>query len=155
MTHRPLRRRRRELERRVLAVLFAVCLLVALAGAPYFARTWSLFVDPVDWNWPGPVLWPTWTLLHVLPALAAWWVWRIRSELRMPALMLFGLQLLLNALWPFAMLTAGTGWAWPMLLSAWFTLAVTIALFFRVHTPSGVLMLPYLVWVSFALAHNL
>src|SRR5690606_9213067 len=52
------------------------------------------------WAPPSGVFGPTWTVLYVLMAVAAWLVWRERErrDVRMP-LVLFAVQLGLNALW--------------------------------------------------------
>jgi tryptophan-rich sensory protein len=99
---------------------------------------------------------PTWTVLYLLMAVAAWLVWRERGFSGAPvALVLFLVQLVFNALW---------GWlffAWRLGAWAFFDIVVLVLLvaaatvaFWRVRPLAGLLLLPYLAWIVFAAALN-
>lgn len=111
------------------------------------------------WAPPPWLFGPVWSTLYVLMAVAAWLVWRERpaaatqAEFRRRGLMLFVVQLALNALWSwifFAWRRGGTALAEVALL--WLGVALTMWCFSRVTRTSAWLMAPYLAWVSFAAA---
>jgi tryptophan-rich sensory protein len=67
----------------------------------------------------------------------------------------FAVQLALNVAWSalfFGLRSPAAGLADIVLL--WLAIAATIALFLRVSIPAGLIMLPYLAWVTFAAALN-
>jgi hypothetical protein len=71
------------------------------------------------------------------------------------ALGLFLLQWLLNALWtPLFFGMHRSGLAFVEITTLWLVLAATLVWFWRVRKAAGVLLSPYLAWVSFAAALN-
>ena len=108
------------------------------------------------WAPPPWVFGPVWTVLYALMAIAAWLVWRnggFRSH-RL-ALSLFLVQLAFNALWSwvfFAWKYGGIAFAEIVLL--WALIVATLVSFWRVRPLAGALLVPYLLWVSFAAALN-
>ncbi|MDQ2778959.1 MAG: tryptophan-rich sensory protein [Pseudomonadota bacterium] len=106
------------------------------------------------WAPPAWLFGPVWTLLYLIMAVAAWLVWR-RHGLRgaRTALVLYGLQLVANALWTWLFFAWHRG-AWSMIEVAvlWILIVATIAAFWRLQRVAAVLLLPYLAWVSFASA---
>lgn len=107
-----------------------------------------------SWAPPGWAFGPVWTVLYLLMAVAAWLVWQAPAgRARRLALTLFIVQLAANALWSwlfFAWRSGAAAFAEVLLLLA--LIAATIAAFWRLRPLAGVLMLPYLAWVSFATA---
>jgi len=99
---------------------------------------------------------PIWTLLYLLMALGAWIVWKERGfGGASAALVLFLVQLALNALWSwlfFAWHLGAAALADIVLLAL--AILATTALFWRVRPLAGMLMLPYLAWVVFAAVLN-
>lgn len=106
---------------------------------------------------PNRIFGPVWTGLYLLMGIAAWLVWSERYHRnRGMALSAFFLQLLLNALWAplfFGLKNPGAGLF--VIVTLWLTIVWAIREFFSVNKAAGVLMLPYLLWVSFAVALNL
>ena len=118
------------------------------AGA-FYAR----LVRP-DWAPPANVFGPVWTVLYLLMGLAAWLVWREGGfRARRLALGLFLVQLAVNALWSWLFF----GWhlgalAFADIVLLWGLLVATLVAFWRVRPVAGALLVPYLLWVSFATA---
>ena len=85
--------------------------------------------------------------------IAAFLVWRkglANKEVR-SALFLFGIQLVLNALWSFIFFGAHSlGGAFIELVVLWVAIAATMAAFSRVSKAATWLMVPYILWVTFA-----
>jgi tryptophan-rich sensory protein len=90
-------------------------------------------------------------------AVSAWWVWRRRSESRVgPALGLFGVQLALNVAWSAIFFgLRRPDLAFVEILFLWAAIVATVVAFARVSRGAAALLLPYLAWVSFAVALNL
>ena len=105
---------------------------------------------------PGWVFGPVWTVLYVCMGLAAWFVWRERVTAHVSvALTLFVLQLLLNAAWPPIFFGyRNPGLAFAEIVALWIAIVATVSSFFRISGPAGWLMVPYLVWVTFAAVLN-
>ena len=104
---------------------------------------------------PSPnVFGPVWTVLYIFMAFAAWLVWRKGGLSKAKnALALYLIQLALNALWTWLFFRWRLGgWALIEIIVLWFILLLTLISFWRVRTMAGALLLPYLVWVSFAMA---
>ena len=86
----------------------------------------------------------------------AWLVWRsggFRSH--RAALSLFGVQLALNALWSWLFFAWHRGaWAFIDIVALWILVVATLVFFWRARRLAGALLIPYLLWVSFASALN-
>ncbi len=125
---------------------------IASAQAPQF---YAQLVQP-PWAPPPGVFGPVWSVLYTLMAVAAWMVWREPAgAARRQALALFCVQLALNALWSWLFFQWHRG-AWALadiaLLGA--CVAATFVAFLRLRPLAGLLLLPYLAWISFAAALN-
>ena len=140
----------------VLAGWLALCF--AASGTAVFVSTggWYASLHKPSWNPPAWVFAPVWTLLYVMMAIAAWLVWREGGwKAQGRALGLFLLQWLLNALWtPLFFGMHRSGLAFVEISALWLVLAATLVRFWRVRKAAGVLLSPYLAWVSFAVALN-
>ncbi|MBS1580569.1 MAG: tryptophan-rich sensory protein [Bacteroidetes bacterium] len=106
---------------------------------------------------PNAVFGPVWTLLYILMGIAAGLVWNqgtARPEVRR-ALLLYGIQLLLNAAWSVIFFGAhALGWALLEMAVLWVLIVGCIFAFARVRRASAWLLVPYLCWVSFAFILN-
>lgn len=72
------------------------------------------------------------------------------------ALALFGVQLLLNTLWSIAFFGLRSPLAgFVVIILLWLAIAATIAQFLPLSRPAGLLLVPYILWVSLAAALNL
>ena len=140
----------------VLAGWLGLCF--AASGTAVFVSTkgWYAGLRKPAWNPPAWVFAPAWTLLYVLMAVAAWFVWREGGwKEQWRALALFLVQWLLNALWtPLFFGMHRSGLAFGEILLLWLVLAVTMKSFWRVSKSAGALLVPYLAWVSFAATLN-
>jgi len=135
-------------------------LLVAFAGAAIGAigsSNASSFYGQLmrpGWAPPGGLFAPVWTVLYFLMGLAAWLVWRsggFREDRR--ALALFLVQLAANALWSWIFFDWHQGGAaLAEILILWCLIIATIASFRRLNVLAAWLLLPYLLWVTFATA---
>jgi len=115
--------------------------------------TWYIDLQKPFLNPPSWVFAPVWTFLYTLMGIAVFIVWRRGTYKRAvrTALKVFGLQLVLNALWSF--LFFGLHSPGLALIEIVVLLSVIVwcsILFYRIYRPAGLLMLPYIAWVLFA-----
>lgn len=104
-----------------------------------------------DWAPSSGVFAPVWTFLYCCMAIASWLIWKERSARRVSALSVYGVQLVLNALWSWLFFVWRTGgWAFAEVLALWFFVGLMIVLFWRIHRFASLLLVPYFLWVSFA-----
>lgn len=109
-----------------------------------------------DWAPPSFVFGPVWTVLYALMGIAAWLVWRDAGfRAAKTALTLFLVQLALNALWSWLFFVWHRGGlAFADILLLWALIIGTLIAFWRIRPLAGALLVPYLMWVSFASALN-
>jgi len=128
----------------------------AALGARFLPDEWYRRLNKPTWNPPNKIFAPVWTTLYVLMAIAAWLVWmRYDFGGALLPLALFVAQLLLNAAWTW--LFFGLHRIRGALLDIvvlWFTILATLVSFWSLEPLAGVLLLPYLAWVSFAMFLN-
>jgi benzodiazapine receptor len=123
---------------------------LAAASAPEFYHA----LTRPRWAPPSWLFGPVWTLLYILMAVAAWLVVRaLGPGAARPALLLFLAQLVANALWTwlFFRWRLGAG-AFVEILVLWVLVAATLWQFWRATPVAGLLLVPYLVWITFATA---
>jgi len=142
-----------------LIVFLALCLaaggLGAIATTPEINGWYRTLTKPA-WNPPNAIFGPVWTTLYVLMAIAGWQIWK-PDGLRGASipLSLFGIQLILNCAWSWIFFGLHQpGWAFAEILVLWLAIVATVVSFFRRSTLAGVLLVPYLLWVSFAAVLN-
>ena len=104
------------------------------------------------WAPPGWLFGPVWGLLYTLMGLSAWLVWRERGWRDAPlAHALYLTQLCANALWTWLFFAWRQGaLAFAEIIVLWALILATAIAFWRVKPLAGALLVPYLLWVSFA-----
>ena len=139
-----------------LAALVVITALAAAAGgiASASAPEFYLALNRPTWAPSPSVFGPVWTALYLMMALAAWTVVRVDGWQRAkPKIVLYVVQLVANGLWTwlfFGLHSGALAFADILLLLA--LIAATVISFWRTNALAGALLLPYLVWVSFATA---
>jgi tryptophan-rich sensory protein len=86
--------------------------------------------------------------------VSAWLVWRRTGFARgwLP-LASFGIQLALNLTWSLLFFgLRSVGWALVEIVVLWMAILTTVIGFYRVNALAGLLLVPYLLWSSFAVA---
>lgn len=109
-----------------------------------------------SWAPPGSVFSPVWTTLFVLMAVAAWQVWRMAGfASARTALLLYLVQLVFNVLWSWLFFAWHLGgWAFADVILLWGLILATLIAFWRINRLAGMLLVPYLLWVGFAITLN-
>lgn len=138
-----------------LAVFGACVAAAALVGVLAVSGTRAEYesLQQPAWAPPSWLFGPVWTALYAMIAVAGWLVWRRTGFTA--ATGLYAAQLVANAVWTPLFFGAGAyGWALVDIVVLWLLIAATVALFWRVHRVAAALLIPYLVWVTYAAALN-
>lgn len=136
-------------------VFLALCIGAASSGAVFRPGEWYEGLQKPGWtppNWAFPVVW---SILFLMIAISGWLVWQNAGFSAWPALALYVVHLGINAAWSalfFGM--RRLDWALADVAILWLSILAMIILFARVSPVAGLLLVPYLCWVSVAAALN-
>lgn len=119
--------------------------------------TWYVHLDKPSFNPPNWIFGPVWTLLYFLMGLAAGLVWNTDAPqvAKQRALVVYVVQLALNVLW--SLLFFGLKdpvFALVEIIVLWLAIGWCMLLFRKIDRRAGNLLVPYLLWVSFAAVLN-
>jgi tryptophan-rich sensory protein len=143
-----------------IVIAVTICLLIGfLAGfaTQSSVGTWYATLNKPSFNPPNWIFGPVWTLLYILMGIAAGLVWAkgFYHIWVKTALYYFGFQLLFNALWSIVFFGFQEPfWALLVILVLLILILLTIKWFKIVSRPAAYLLIPYLLWVSFAMVLN-
>lgn len=117
---------------------------------------WYAALNKPPWNPPNWIFAPVWTTLYAGMGVAAWLVWHDGGwHRRGAALFLFMAQLALNFAWsPLFFNARRPDLALIDLVALWLLVALTIRAFAKVRLSAAWLLVPYLLWVTFAATLN-
>lgn len=118
---------------------------------PAWVRSCIDITEKCNVSFDLKVFFPTWTILYVMIGFASFRVWHIGGHFARIALLFYVIQLILNWLWTpiffgFHLITG----AFIEIVIMWIFVAITIYLFFRVDFLAGIVMIPYIGWITFA-----
>ena len=141
----------------LLIACIALCMLVGFAGsvftpAPGSEWYYSLLNKP-SWNPPSWLFPPVWTVLFILMGVSLSMVVRegIDKPIVTAALIVFAVQLFLNFGWSAMFFGLQSPfWGYLEIAALWISIVLTIVLFGAVSKTAAFLLIPYLLWVSFA-----
>ncbi len=139
----------------------AICQIAGVIGSMFTMPaipTWYAALAKPSFTPPSSVFAPVWITLYALMGISLFLVWRQSgSVMHVPrALTLFTLQLLLNVLWSaafFGMRSPAGGLV--VIVALWLVILAAIIQFGRVSDLASFLLIPYLLWVTFASILNL
>ena len=139
-----------------LIIAIAVCELAGVIGSVFTMpsiKSWYATLTKPALNPPAWVFGPVWTTLFALMGIAAFLVWNrgLGSGAVQIAIGLFAVQLVLNILWSMLFF----GWHNPAgafidIIFLWLAILATIIAFAGISGPAAWLLVPYILWVSFA-----
>ena len=138
----------------------SVCLLTGFLGSfatkdsitTWYAQLSRPSFTPPDWTFG--VVWP---VLYVMMGISAFLIWNVGIDKRQVKVSLgcFALQLILNGLWTLIFFGLHLiGFALVEIVILWAAILMTILAFWKVSKPAALLLLPYILWVSFAVVLN-
>ena len=122
---------------------------------------WYDTLQKPPWNPPRWVFGPAWTILYLLMGVASYLVWQqgvavsMSSNYHLLALSVYALQLLVNFSWtPVFFGAQRPDIALIIIIVLWFMIIVTMILFYRATPIAMYLLIPYIVWVTYATSLN-
>jgi translocator protein len=138
-------------------IMIATCVVVGYLSSLFTREgvdTWYTTIEKPSFNPPNWVFAPVWTTLYIMMGLAAGLVWDKIEEQRevvRKGIIFFWIQLALNALWSFIFFSLHN----PLLalieiILLWLMIYETFVQFNKVNKVAGYLLIPYLLWVTFA-----
>lgn len=143
-----------------LVVCVAACMMISTAGALVTLSSvsdWYANINKPSWNPPNWIFGPVWTTLYLMMAFSSWLVWRSAKLNRVKfELGWFGFHLILNLLW--SVLFFGfqqPGLAAIEIVILWISILASVFLYFRHNKLAAILLVPYLLWVTFASTLNI
>ncbi len=136
-------------------VFVVVCQAAGAIGSIFTApnvKTWFATINRPEIAPPNWVFAPVWTLLFALMGIAAWLVWKKRGQKQaQDGLALFFIQLFFNVMWSALFFgNQNIAAALSEIIVLWLAILLTILQFKKVSSPAAWLMLPYILWVTFA-----
>ena len=137
-----------------------ICYLASLVGSLFTMPAldaWYLGLAKPDLTPPDWVFGPVWFVLFTFMGIALFLVWSKKEENEVVpvALGIFAAQLLLNVLWSlmfFGLQSPAVGFV--VIVALWFMILFTILFFYRISRFAGLVLVPYILWVSFAMYLN-
>jgi benzodiazapine receptor len=143
------------------AFLLSLIIPLAVGGISGFFTVsaipgWYQTIQKPSWNPPNWVFGPVWTTLYVLMGIAMYLIWtQPRTEQRQRTLYLNAAQLILNFFWSLIFFNLhAIGWALIEIIILWVVIVQTMFAYDRIYKPAAWLLLPYIVWVTFATILN-
>jgi len=162
-----------------LIISILICELAGAIGSIFTApaiRSWYYFLNKPSFNPPSWLFAPVWTFLFLLMGISLYLVWSNDFNAKVSAndaqkkswnpisaklwsgtwreenaVLIFILQLVLNILWSVIFFgLKSPGMAFVEILMLWFAILYTIVNFYRISKTAAYLLLPYILWVSFA-----
>ena len=156
-----------------------ICEFAGIIGSFYTVpqiNSWYAGLNKPSFNPPSWIFGPVWTTIFVLMGIALYLVWdkkwepknkfkfgqikpwnRLSQKLltgsweKANIVLIFSTQIILNILWSIIFFANHSlGMAFFELLMLWFAILFTIVNFYRVSKIAGLLLLPYILWVTFA-----
>jgi tryptophan-rich sensory protein len=133
-----------------------ICLFAGFIGSFFTTPaipTWYAMLQKPSFAPPNWVFFPVWTALFIMMGISLFLVWKkgLEDKTVKTAIYIFAGQLVLNALWSFAFF----GLRSPLLglmeiIILWMAILATIVTFKKLSRTAAYLLIPYILWVSFA-----
>jgi len=143
-----------------LVASIVICQLAGIIGSFFTVssvNTWYVELAKPSFNPPSWVFSPVWITLFVLMGISLYLVWDkgIKSKQSKIAITIFGVQLALNTLWSILFFGLKSPLsAFVEIVFLWIAILLTIIYFYKISKPAAYLLIPYILWVSFAAVLN-
>ena len=140
------------------AIVFMLPLIAGAVGSVASMNASAFYAQLVKPAWapPSSLFGPVWTVLYVLMGIAAVLVLRTAPWTRTrAAMLLFIVHLIFNAAWSWVFFRLQYGASsFVVIVILWIMITILIARFGRLNRVAGLLLVPYLAWVTYAAALN-
>lgn len=143
-----------------LILSLALPFIVGAIGSMFTVSSIASWYDFLNKPWftpPGWVFGPAWSLLYILIGISFYLIWKrgIKTAQAKIAVGIFSLQIFFNGLWSILFF----GLQSPILgliniLVLWLLILINIIQFYKLDKRAGLLLIPYICWVTFATLLN-
>jgi len=142
-----------------LLIFILICQLAGLVGSNFTTSQingWYATLQKPSFTPPNWLFGFVWTILFILMGISLYWIWGKRLERNFrKAILFFGIQLVLNILWNFFFFgLQNPSYGLIEIILLWIAIAITIFEFYKLSKKAGLILLPYIVWVSIATVLN-
>lgn len=140
-----------------LIICVAICEIAGILGSLFNLKSipkWYSKQKKPIFNPPNWIFGPVWTALYFLMGLSLYFVWVSGKDVSLQ-LIFFSFQLILNVAWSaifFGM--KKPSFAFIEIILLWISIIINIVVFYSISNISSYLLIPYLLWVSFAAVLN-
>ena len=137
-----------------------LCQLAGAIGSVFTASsvtTWYPILVKPSFNPPSWLFGPVWITLYAMMGVALYLVWREKQAGKetKQAIAVFLAQLAINSVWSIVFFgLKSTGAALVVIAVLWLLIAASIWKFYPIKKAAAWLLVPYLLWVSFASVLN-
>ena len=141
---------------KILIACLVITYLAAVVGSLFTTKNvksdWYDSIKPsiTPPNWVFPVVW---NILFFLIALSLYFVWTSKKSVKenKKIIIVYGINFLLNVLWSVLFFSLKQPrFAFIELLLLWISTLAMLVVGYRVNKKAFYLLIPYLVWLSFA-----
>jgi tryptophan-rich sensory protein len=117
--------------------------------------TWYAFLNKPSFSPPNWLFGPTWLILYLLMGVALYLNWIKKTKQANCNVRLFFIHLFFNLIWtPVFFGAKNLFLALIIIVTIWALIVAMIFKFWKVNKASSFLLIPYLLWVSFASVLN-
>ncbi|MGE5465471.1 MAG: TspO/MBR family protein [Syntrophothermus sp.] len=137
-----------------------LCLFAGVIGSVFTASSlenWYPLLEKPFFNPPSWLFGPVWTFLYILMGISLYIVWEkgLQDREVKIGVLIFGIQLALNTLWSFLFFGLRSPfYGFIEIIFLWIAILLTIVQFKKVSRTAAYLLVPYILWVSFAALLN-
>lgn len=139
-----------------LIAAIVACEAVGIVGSFFTVSAIPTWYATLQKPWFAPPNWifaPVWTILYILMGLSVYLIWiqGLHKKRVKNAIFYFLIQLTLNFIWsPIFFGLQSPLLALLVIIAMWSTIVLTISTFYPLSKLAAYLLVPYVLWVSFA-----
>lgn len=137
------------------SISLAIPLIAGFIGSFFTSSSvnaWYTTLNKPSFNPPNWLFAPVWTILFIMIGISFYMAWSkgFSGQKRLPVT-IYSLNLLLNLAWSLLFFGLKAPLiAFIEIIILWIVILINIIVFYRISRTSGILLIPYLLWVSFA-----
>jgi translocator protein len=145
----------------ILALSILLVLFIGFLGSIFTSSsvsTWYQTLNKPFFNPPNWLFAPVWTLLYLMIGVSLYLVitTKAKKDLKKKTYLIFSIQLFLNLLWSFLFFqNQAIFLAFICIIFLLISIIINLLFAYKISKPSGLLLIPYLIWVGFASLLNL
>jgi translocator protein len=142
-----------------LIISILMCQFAGLFGTIFTRKnipTWFANLKKPIFNPPDWVFGPVWITLYFMMGISFYLIWKNEnSSVTKIPIIIFIVHLFLNSIWTIIFFGfKSPGFAFIEIIILWILILICIIQFYPISTTASVLLIPYLLWVSFASVLN-